>query len=253
VAGGTSKPGDNMAKRSNLIVSLGLAVFVAGAAATFLVVRNHGSSTPQGGGSSVLYATKAIPSGTSGVNAVDQGMVKSRTVATSARPAGALTDPSELAGKTAVDSVPEGAVLTSDQFSVPQTRLGTVKIPQGKTALALQLGPVQGVAGFVASGDHIDIFAVAKEGPGAPSAKLIMQNTEVLNVNPSGAAATATAAATGASTNPVFLLAVSPNEAEHLVYLTSFQQLYFSLVSKDQATVGATPGSGAADALKQLS
>ncbi|MFN2606724.1 MAG: Flp pilus assembly protein CpaB [Acidimicrobiales bacterium] len=243
-----------MAKRSNLIVSLGLAVFVAGAAATFFVVRDHGtSSASSANGTTVLYATKTIPSGTSGVSAVDQGLVKSRSVANSAKPAGALTDPSQLAGKTAVDTLPEGAVLTDSQFAVPQTRLGTVTIPPGKTALALQLGAVPGVAGFVGNGDHIDIYGVAKDGPGAPSAKLIMQNTEVLNVTGGSPSATATAAATATSANATFLLAVSPAEAEHLVYLTSFQSLYFSLVSKDAAAVGGTPGSGAGDALKQLS
>ncbi|HWC11699.1 MAG TPA: Flp pilus assembly protein CpaB [Acidimicrobiales bacterium] len=241
-----------MAKRSNLIVIIGLAVFVAGAAATFLIVRNDDSSGGTRNGTPVLYANQAIPSGTTGGNAVDQGLVKSRSVDLGSRPANALTDPSQLVGKTAVASVPEGAILTDDQFTVPQTRLGTLRIPDGKTALALQLGWVQGVGGFVGSGDRIDIFGVVKDGPGSPSAKLIMQNTEVLNVNVSGQTAAAGTPISG-DTHPIFLLAVTPVEAERLVYLTSFQQLYFSLVSKDAPAVGPTPGSGAADALKQLS
>ena len=239
-----------MAKRSNLIVTIGLAVFVAGAAATFLVVRNSDDdSTVSGKGAQVLYAAKAIPSGTTGAVAVDQGMVKTRSIADSARPATALTDPSELSGRTAAASVPEGTVITSDQFAVPQTRLGTVRIPQGKTALAVQLGYVPGVAGFVGSGDRIDIYGLMKEGPGSPSGKLIMQNTEVLSVTPSGT----TAQAAGSGTDPIFLLAVSPQEAERLAFLTTFQQLYFSLVPKDAPAIGATPGTGLADALKQLS
>jgi Flp pilus assembly protein CpaB len=245
-----------MAKRSNLIVTLGLAVFVAGAAATFLVVRDRGDGKPaaSGGGAAVLYAAKAIPAGTTGGNAVDQGLVKSRSVSTAGKPAGALSDPSQLIGRTATQSVPEGAVVTDDQFAVPQTGLGTVKIPAGKTALAVQLSWVQGVAGFVASGDHIDVFGVAKDGPGAPSAKLIMQNTQVLNVTPSGQGPVAQAGTTSAAgASPTFLLAVTPQEAERIVFLTTFQQLYFSLVSKDAGPVGPTPGSGAGDALKQLS
>ena len=241
-----------MAKRSNLIVIIGLAVFVAGAAATFLIVRNDDEGSGAKNGTPVLYADQAIPSGTTGGNAVDQGLVKSRSVDLESKPSNALTDPAQLVGKTAVASVPEGAVLTEDQFAVPQTRLGTVKIPDGKTALALQLGWVQGVGGFVGTGDRIDIFGVVREGPGAPSAKLIMQNTEVLNVNVSGQTAAAGTPISG-DTKPIFLLAVTPHEAERLVYLTSFQQLYFSLVSKDAPAVGPTPGSNAADALKQLS
>lgn len=239
-----------MKKRSNLIVSLGLAVFVAGAAATFLVVRNGDDDLKVAGpATQVLYAAKTIPSGTSGSAAVDQGLVKTRSISASAKPPSALTDPSQLAGRTASVSVPEGAVITSEQFAVPQTRLGTVKIPAGKTALAVQLGFVPGVAGFVGSGDRIDIYGLMKEGPGAPSAKLIMQNTEVLSVTPSGA----TAQAAGSEVKPIFLLAVSPQEAERLAFLTTFQQLYFSLVPKDAPPSGPTPGTASADALKQLS
>lgn len=241
-----------MAKRSNIIVTIGLALFVAGAAATFLIVRNDDKSAGTSSGASVLYADGAIPAGTTGGDAVDQGLVKSRSVDVGSRPANALGDPSQLVGKTAVASVPKGAILTDDQFTVPQTRLGTLTIPDGKTALALQLGWVQGVGGFVGSGDRIDVFGVVKDGPGSPSAKLIMQNTEVLNVNVSGQTATAAQPVSG-DTKPIFLLAVTPQEAERLVYLTSFQQLYFSLVSKDAPAVGPTPGSGVADALKQLS
>jgi len=242
-----------MGKRSNLILIIGLAVFVAGAGAIFLVVRNgSGGSTKtaaKAGDSTVLYAAKAIPSGTTGAQAVEQGFVKTKTVSRSARAAGALSDPSDLSGKKAVGNVPEGTVITSNQFAAPQTTLGSVKIPDGKTALALSLEPVAGASGFVGAGDHIDIFGVLKDGPGSPSAKLIMQNTEVLSVGPSGA----TAAVVAAGTAPTYLLAVTAPEAERLVFYTSFDGLYFSLVSKDAAAVGSTPGSGSADALKQLS
>ncbi len=165
------------------------------------------------------------------------------------KPANSLNDPALLTGRLAATGVPAGTVLTGDQFVVPQTGLGTLKIPDGKTALALQLEWIPGVAGFVASGDRIDVYAVAKDGPEAPSAKLIMQNTEVLSVSPSGAAAQAMVA----PVSPTYLLAVNTVEAERLVYLTTFQKLYFSLVSKNSAASGPTPGTDAADALKQLS
>lgn len=242
-----------MGKRSNLILIIGLAVFVIGAGATYLVVRNgDGGSTKAtaaSGDLTVLYAAKAIPAGTTGAQAIEQGLVKTKPVSASAKPAGALSDPAGLTGKKAVGNVPEGTVITSSQFAAPQTSLGSVRIPDGKTALALSLAPVPGAAGFVGAGDHIDVYGVLKDGPGSPSAKLIMQSTEVLSVSPSGTAA----AVAAAGTNPTYLLAVTAPEAERLVFYTSFDSLYFSLVSKDAAAVGNTPGSSAADALKQLS
>src|SRR3712207_6019264 len=130
-----------MGRRSNLIVVLGLAVFAVGAAATYLIAKDDGESAPTTSGpqASVLYAAKAIPAGTSGGNVVSQGYVRSKNIAASAKPANALTDASQLAGRTAVLGVPAGAVLTLDQFAESQTRIGTLKIPEGKTALAVQL------------------------------------------------------------------------------------------------------------------
>ncbi len=239
-----------MAKRSNLIVILGLAVFMVGAGATFLIARG-GDETPDAGPGRavVLYAAKAIPAGTSGATAVNQGMVKTKAIAESAKPANALTDSSQVVGRVAVLGLAQGQVLTSDLFQESQTRIGTLRIPDGKTALAVQLANVPGVAGFAGAGDHINIFGLQKDSPQGPQAKLIMQNVEVLNVNGSTLA--------GAQGQPggaglVFLLAVDAAAAEQLVYLTSFQDLYFSLVAKDQAPVGSTPGVNPQQALKTL-
>jgi len=244
-----------MGKRSNLIVTLGLAVFIVGAAATYLVVRNSdgGSNTPAAGKVSVLVAAKPIPAGTTGSAAVSGGMVKGRAIEGGARPDSALTDASQLAGKTVTLGISEGQILTADQFQTAQTRIGTLKIPDGKTALAVQMANVPGVAGFAGAGDHVNIYGLVKpdSDPKNPqgSAHLILQNTEILNVN-----GTSLAAAQGqpGGAGLVYLLAVSPVEAEHLVYLTTFQQLYFSLVSKDAAAVPGTPGTNITDALKQF-
>ncbi len=244
-----------MAKRSNVIVTLGLAVFIVGAMATFLILRDNGEDTPAAGSGkvAVLVAAKPIPAGTNGADAANGGLVKSKVVADSVKPANALTDPTQLAGRSASLGVPEGQIITSDQFQTTQTRIGTLKIPDGKTALALELKNVPGVAGFAGAGDRINIYGVAKSSAevngGGPSVKLIMQNTEVLNVNGTTLAA---APGTPGGTGLVYLLAVTPVEAERLVYLTTFESLYFSLVSKDQPAIGETPGSSTLDALKAL-
>ncbi len=244
-----------MGKRSNLIVTLGLAVFIVGAAATYLVVRNSddGAAVAGAGKVTVLVADKPIPAGTTGASAVNGGLVKTKAIATVAKPATALTDISQLAGKTVTLGVSEGEILTSDQFQQAQTRIGTLKIPDGKTALAVQLANVPGVAGFAGAGDRINIYGAIKPGsdPKNPqgAAHLIMQNTEVLNVNGTNLAA---AQGQPGGTGLVYLLAVSTAEAERLVYLSSFESLYFSLMPKDAAPVGATPGSSIADALKQF-
>ena len=244
-----------MGKRSNLIVTLGLAVFIVGAAATYLVVRSGdgGGATSSAGKVPVLVAEKPIPAGTTGTNVVANGMIKTRQVDAAAKPATAVTDASQLAGKTVTLGVAEGQIITLDQFQTAQTRIGTLKIPDGKTALALQLANVPGVAGFAGAGDRVNVYGVVKPGsdPKNPqgATHLIMSNTEVLNVN--GATLAAAQGQPGGA-GLVYLLAVSPAEAERLIYLSTFEQLYFSLVAKDAAAVGGTPGASIADALKQF-
>src|SRR5947208_2992029 len=184
------------ARRSNIIVILGLAVFVVGAGATYLIANGGGDGgTSAGPGKvAVLYAAKPIPSGTSGTSALNDGLIKTKTITESAKPATALTDASQVAGKTATLGVAEGQVITAEQFNVAQTRIGTLKIPDGKTALALEMQNVPGVAGFVGAGDFINVYGVAKGDPaingGAGMTKLVMQNVQVLNVNGATLAAT---------------------------------------------------------------
>jgi len=243
-----------MAKRSNMLVILGLVVFIVGAAATYLVVRTDEDETPLPGSgrAAVLVAAQEIPAGTTGADAVNNGLIKTKTVVESAKPQSALTDPSQLVGRTAVLGVAAGQIITAEQFAQAQTRIGTLKIPEGKTALAVQLGQVPGIAGFAGAGDRINVYGMVKASPdnkGLPAAHLVLQNTEVLNVN--GATLT---------TNPgqptgqglIYLLAVSPGEAERLIYLTTFEQLYFSLVAKDQRPVPSTPGATVTDALRLI-
>ncbi len=243
-----------MGKRSNLIVTLGLAVFIVGAAATYLVVRNSDDGTASGAGkTTVLVANKPIPAGTTGANAVNQGLVKNKAIDAAAKPATAVSDVSQLAGKTVTLGISQGAIITLDQFQTAQTRIGTLNIPPGKTAVAVELSNVPGVAGFAGAGDMINIYGVIKAGvdPKNPAgaAHLIMQNTEVLNVN-----GTTLAAAQGqpGGSGLLYLLAVTAVEAERLIYLSTFESLYFSLVSKDATPVGPTPGSSIADALRQF-
>ena len=240
-----------MANRRKLLFGAGLAIFlVGGLMAALAVTRSSGRS---GAGNEVpaLYAARPIPAGTTGAIAVNQGLVRARAVTATALPPGALTDVSQLAGTITAALVPQGKVLVIEDFPPAKTRLGNLRIPEGKTALAVQLKNVAGLAGFAAAGDRIDIYGVSRESApsstAGPSVHLIMQQVEVLNVN-GGTVAAVQGKPDGADL--VYLLAVTPADGERLIYLTSFQQLYFSLVPQGQIPVGSTPGAGPADSLR---
>lgn len=235
-----------MTTRRKLTFAAGLVAFLIGTGATYLSLRGGAS---EASGRTVLYAAQPIPPGTTGAAAVNAGMVKTRPVAARAAPPSALVDVSELAGKTAAVAIAPGQILTADLFPPAQTRIGTLRIPEGKTALALEMRSVAGVAGFAGAGDKIDVYGVvAESAPGrGAEVRLLLQGVEVLNVN---GAALATSAGQPGATGLVFLLAVSPPDAERLVYLSTFEQLYFALVPKDHTPVPSTPGFGAGDGLR---
>jgi Flp pilus assembly protein CpaB len=240
-----------MARRSNVIVILGLAVFIVGAAATYFLVRDSGggdsSSASVSGGVPVLYAAGNIPAGTSGSSALDAGLIKTKNVTPTAKSVSALTDASQLAGRTTTVGVPEGSVLTDEAFPVAQTRVGTVKIPDGKTAVAINMENVPGVAGYAGAGDKVDVYGLSKPEGGVSEARLVQQNVEILSVN--GANLTPSPGQPGAP-DRVFLVAVSQAQAEQLAYLSHFEHLYYSLVTKDQAPVPPTPGVDAESAMQ---
>ena len=240
-----------MANRSRIAFILGLAVFVGGCAAAFLALTRSPARPGADEASAVLYAAKPIPAGTTAATAVGQGLIGSRTVDPRTRPPTALIQISDLAGRMAGVSIGEGALITAESFPKASTRIGTLRIPAGKTALAVQLKSVPGVAGYAGAGDRVNVYAVAKTATAAstPGARLILQGVEVLRVNGTDFAPDP---GKPVAQDLLFLIAVTPVEAERLVYLTSFEELYFSLVPLDQPPFPPTPGSGPADSLKVL-
>jgi Flp pilus assembly protein CpaB len=116
-----------------------------------------------------------------------------------------------------------------------------VKIPTGKEALQLQLPAVAGLAGYAKTGDRVNVYGTFKDRvpnasvkPG-PLAKLVLSNVEVLS-------------AVNGGTNVTYVLAVNPNEAEQLIYLSSFEGIWMTLVRDGAPAVGGTPGHNAANA-----
>ncbi len=240
-----------MGRKAKMTLAIGFVVFVVGTSgAAYLGTRHTGQTTPSAAGATVLYAAQPLATGTLGSTALNQGLVKTKTIAAPSVPAGALTDPAQLANGIAAVAVPSGAVITADMFPAPKTRIGTVVIPPGKRALTLRLEPVAGIAGFAGAGDHVDIYAVRKSSDGGPpGVRLVLQGVEVLSINGTGLTASP-----GQPGGPeyVYLLAVTPTEAERLIYISEFEKLYFDLVAKGEPPVGPTPGAGAAQTLQTV-
>lgn len=239
-----------MSTKTRAMLVAGFVIFVAGTSGAAYVGSRGNRDTGTGAQKAqVLYAARGVDAGTAGATALASGQVRVRQIDASTLPPNAVTEPSQLSGRVASAAIPAGTTLTAEMFPAPQTRIGTVVIPQGKRALALQLESVPGVAGFVGAGDHIDVYVVSKGNNGAPpGVRLVLQGAEVLNVN--GTGLVSQQGQPGAP-NLVYLLAVTPAESERLIYLTEFEKLYFDLVPKGEAPV-TTPGVGPGQTLLTL-
>jgi Flp pilus assembly protein CpaB len=191
------------------------------------------------------FTATAVPAGTAASTAIAEGAIVSKSVLPEQRPADGVTDVTQLSGRVAGAAIPAGVLITTSMFPTPQTHIGTVVIPTGKRALALEIAPLPGVAGFVGAGDKVDVYGIAKTPDGQGNVRLVLQGVDVLNVN--GAGLPAVQGQVG-SPNMIYLLAVTPVEAERLIYLNEFERLYFDLVPKGEGAV-KTPGAGPGSAL----
>jgi Flp pilus assembly protein CpaB len=137
---------------------------------------------------------------------------------------------------------------TRVKAAVPMGQPSGFTIPTGKQALAVALDSVAGTAGTATAGSHIDVFTSVTEkaaNPGQPdthATKLILQDVEVLAVNQHDALSPGKDANAGPSGDTVFILAVTPEQAERVVYHASFSKLWFSVLPADAKPVPATPG-----------
>jgi Flp pilus assembly protein CpaB len=234
-----------MTKKTRTALLAGLALVVAGAGgAGFLATRKSAAET-NAGKVTAYYAAAPVQVGTAASTALAEGSIRSKAVLPSELPADGVRDPSQLSGRVAGVVIPPGTMVTTAMFPEPQTRIGTVVIPAGKRALALEIQPMAGVAGFVGSGDRVDIYGVVKSEPNQRSVRLVVQGVDVLSVNGAGLPV---AQGQPGSPNLIYLLAVTPVDAERLIYLNEFEKLYFDLVPKGEGPV-KTPGTGPAGAL----
>lgn len=233
---------DSMNKRTKTALIAGFGIFVLGVSGAAYLGNRQEPTAPAAEAVTVLYTVVAVDPGTSANAALSEGRLQTKTVTPAERPADAVGDPSTLSGLVAVQAIPTGSIVTTSMFASPQTRIGSVVIPPGKRALTLELAPVPGVSGFVGAGDRIDVYAVANGQSTPPAVRLVLQSVEVLNVNGTGLPA---AQGQPGSANLVYLLAVTPADAERLIYLYSYEKLHFDLVPKDEPSV-VTPGAGPA-------
>jgi Flp pilus assembly protein CpaB len=99
---------------------------------------------------------------------------------------GAITDPSTLRGRIAVEDIYPGQQLTVADFGATTDAIGA-KLAGKARAIAVPLDSARGMVGKIEPGDRVDVFAgfnvlgSTTGGQGRPVVKVMMQNALVLD------------------------------------------------------------------------
>jgi len=235
-------------RTSRLVLLLG--IFLA--ALTFVVVlflgNQGGGTTGQNPGQPSAPPTQ-LPTVVAGVDiplgtVVTQDMLKTQTIAVPSREVNVLGDVSEGVGKTTRTNIVAGAQVHSTDF---QNRAVPITVPTGKRAFPIQVNELTGVLNLLDVGDTIDMIislrgdafpvvqvladgsvtVVSGINPLSIKLPLLLQDVQIIGVldAPAPAPAEGQAAAPAASTKPtitgankLLVLAVTPEQAEVLLY-----------------------------------
>lgn len=272
-----------MRQRSNLIILFGIAFFLIGGAIVYLLVtedEDGGSGTAMGAGQvTVFVAAQDIPPNTTGADVIEQGLLATDQVDAGAQPVGAITTAGGLDNQIFVVGVPEGEVITSSQLAVRS--LSNISVPEGFDGVAVTMPYVNGGAGYVAPGDTVNVYGLygasdeaagllapagAADGTPLPRTELILTNVLVLDVSAQEARSTVTTlppeqqpaqqttvSRQGLETPLTYLLALKPTDAERIVQVSQFADLYVSLTAPEAAPAGDTPGADGSTVLEPVS
>jgi Flp pilus assembly protein CpaB len=231
-------------RTSRLVLLLG--IFLA--ALTFVVVlflnpSNPGQGQPAGPTAPptqlpTVVAAVDIPLGT----VVTEDMLTSRTIAVTSREANVLGDVTEGVGKTTRTKLVAGAQVHSTDF---QNRAVPLTVPAGKRAFPVQINELTGVLNLLDVGDSVDLIislrgdafpvvqvlsdgsvtVVSGINPLSIKLPLLLQDIQIIGVLEAPAPAPAEGQAAAPSQKPtitgtskLLVLAVTPAQAEVLLF-----------------------------------
>lgn len=162
-------------KRRTLTIALAGMLALLGAVAVLAYARQANNRAIAGmKAETVLWATHAIPRGTSLEKAQKEHWLGSEKV-----PAGSLSDTepavsSVTAANTSMvvsANVPSGQVLLQNMLvsraSVAASPVNTISIPPGDVAVTLQLCAQEAVANYLTAGSYVDVYETAPVNPRA--------------------------------------------------------------------------------------
>lgn len=252
-----------MRRRSNLLVLLGLASFVLGLLAVYLITGDDDGGGGGGDRVPVLVAREDLAAGQLGDEVIAADQVEVIQVDPSDRQPDALTSASQLSGTRLTQLFPDGEQIRS--AGIASLGGARAQIPEGFEAVALDIDFVAGGANTIIPNDRVNVFlhqavsnlSATTEGGTVSVAgtidvvKLMLTNVLVLDVQ-RGTPDLAISQPTDPTASPtdtenlIVVVAVDTVDAEKVIYGTSAAgtELYLSRVRLDDEGNPPPPAAG---------
>jgi len=208
----------------------------------------------------VLVATQLVAAGTTGAAAASAGSFELKAFPKAAVVSGALSDVTPINNLVAKAPIFPGEQILLDKFGAPGTTQA-VPVPAGKVAVSVQLSDPARVAGFVSPGGRVAIYA-SVDGAPVPGTKVsgtaatgnasqavtavLLPAADVVAVGATTVVPVTRTDATGEAQTEqipktIITLALTPQDAQKLIWASQQGELYFALVTKDS---GVSKGPG---------
>jgi Flp pilus assembly protein CpaB len=184
----------------------------------------------------VLVANRLIEKGMPGDVVGLKGLFDSEEAPKNQVRDGAITDPSTLRGRIAVEDIYPGQQLTVADFGASSQGIGA-KLAGANRAMAIPLDSARGMIGKVEAGDRVDVFASlflrgATGAQGRPILKVVAQDALVLE------APAQTAAGVGANQTANVVLRVNRDQAAQIAFAVDNGKVWVIL----RPRAGSRPG-----------
>lgn len=237
-----------MARRSVLLL-VAVLVGVLGAGLVVMYVKGiDDRATKDQELVEVLVATSEIEVGESVSDAQTAGKIEKKKVRRADMVEGALTSTGTVSDRVALGAIFPGEQLIEAKFGTIGQADGGLIIPDKRMAVSVELTDFERVAGFVAPGSEVAVFATAQDlsllrpaGEDVPLGdvtRVVLTRVPVLAVGATSLTSKTTKTEDGEQVveevpSTILTLGLNQNEAERLILADRTSDLTFALLDKD--------------------
>jgi len=232
--------------RRTILLTAALVIAALGTALVFIYVQSANDRAQEGTTLvEALVATSNVDAGTTGSEASNNGAFELQQIQVDALPTGYLTSLDPIADLKTNTPIYTGQAVLQQMFS--QGGGSALSVPKGRLAVSVQLGDPERVAGFVAPGSDVAIFATVSKNGGSDVTQVLLPTVQVIGVGDTTISTTTTKTDSGQSTTEeisrtILTLALTTKESQELINAQSIGSLYFGLIGDNTKVsgIGAT-------------